>query len=321
MANKRTYLVTGAAGYLGSEVCRQLLEQNESVRAFVLPNDPAIQYIPKDVEIVEGDLRDKASLETFFHVDADTETVVLHCASIVALGMEMPKIVMDINVGGTQNIIDLCLEHKECKKLVYVGSTGSIPEAPKGSVMKEISYYDPEPVISAYGKSKAMASQLVLDAVKNQHLNACLVLPSGILGPGDNAIGQVTDGLLKQMNGEAAIGINGTFNLCDVRDLANIVAKEGRCKRPLFFLPLPLASFVANILEKQAQKKGSTPALTKYMIYNLSRNNAFDSSKAKKDLGYKTRPFHETIRDEIAWLKEIGKLQGTNTVNTVSFND
>ena len=49
------------------------------------------------------------------------------------------------------------------------------------------------------------------------------------------------------------------------------------------------------------------------MIYNLSRNNAFDSSKAKKDLGYKTRPFHETIRDEIAWLKEIGKLQGTNT--------
>ena len=79
MANKRTYLVTGAAGYLGSEVCRQLLEQNESVRAFVLPNDPAIQYIPKDVEIVEGDLRDKASLETFFHVDADTETVVLHC--------------------------------------------------------------------------------------------------------------------------------------------------------------------------------------------------------------------------------------------------
>lgn len=121
MANKRTYLVTGAAGYLGSEVCRQLLEQNESVRAFVLPNDPAIQYIPKDVEIVEGDLRDKASLETFFHVDADTETVVLHCASIVALGMEMPKIVMDINVGGTQNIIDLCLEHKECKKLVYVG--------------------------------------------------------------------------------------------------------------------------------------------------------------------------------------------------------
>ena len=56
------------------------------------------------------------------------------------------------------------------------------------------------------------------------------------------------------------------------------------------------------------------------MIYNLSRNNAFDSSKARKDLGYMTRPIHETIRDEIAWLKEIGKLQGNGAANTVSFN-
>ena len=80
--------------------------------------------------------------------------------------------------------------------------------------------------------------------------------------------------------------------------------------------------FRCKYIGKAGAEEGlHTPALTKYMIYNLSRNNAFDSSKAKKDLGYKTRPFHETIRDEIAWLKEIGKLQGTNTVNTVSFND
>ena len=72
--------------------------------------------ISKDVEIIEGDLRDKTYLKTFFHVNDETETVVLHCASIVALGMEMPKIVMDINVGGTQNIIDKCLEHKECNQ-------------------------------------------------------------------------------------------------------------------------------------------------------------------------------------------------------------
>ena len=162
---------------------------------------------------------------------------------------------MDINVGGTQNIIDKCLEHKECKKLVYVGSTGSIPEAPKGSVMKEISYYDPEPVISAYGKSKAMASQLVLDAVKNQHLNACLVLPSGILGPGDNAIGQVTDGLLKQMNGEAAIGINGTFNLCDVRDLANAVILAEKMENPERAIFWQMKSLLIRNLQTSLQKK------------------------------------------------------------------
>ena len=62
----RKYLVTGAAGFLGSTVCRQLVEEGADVRAFVLPNDPAAKYIPESVEVVEGDLCDKKSLEPFF---------------------------------------------------------------------------------------------------------------------------------------------------------------------------------------------------------------------------------------------------------------
>ena len=61
MANT-IYLVTGAAGFLGSNVCAQLLERGEKVRAFVLEGDTAAKYIPKDVEIVYGDLCDKQSL-------------------------------------------------------------------------------------------------------------------------------------------------------------------------------------------------------------------------------------------------------------------
>ena len=65
----RKYLVTGAAGFLGSTVCRQLVEEGADVRAFVLPNDPAAKYIPESVEVVEGDLCDKKSLEPFFAVE------------------------------------------------------------------------------------------------------------------------------------------------------------------------------------------------------------------------------------------------------------
>lgn len=43
-------------------------------------------------------------------------------------------------------------------------------------------------------------------------------------------------------------------------------------------------------------------------VYNLARNNRFDSSKAAKELGYTTRPYRETIRDEIRWLKDTGKI-------------
>lgn len=48
--------------------------------------------------------------------------------------------------------------------------------------------------------------------------------------------------------------------------------------------------------------------MTTFSVYNLARNNRFDSSKAKRELGYTTRSYRETIRDEIRWLKETGKI-------------
>ena len=61
-------------------------------------------------------------------------------------------------------------------------------------------------------------------------------------------------------------------------------------------------------MEHQAKRKGQKPILTRFSVYNLARNNAFDSSKAKKELGYTTRSYRETIHDEIAWLKETRKI-------------
>ena len=53
MKNK-IFLVTGAAGFLGSNICRKLVDDNEKVRVFVLPGDKGTVYLPKEVEIVEG---------------------------------------------------------------------------------------------------------------------------------------------------------------------------------------------------------------------------------------------------------------------------
>lgn len=62
---KTVYLVTGAAGFLGSHVCEKLLKRGDYVRALVLPGDKSVKYIPKEVEISEGDLCDVDSLESF----------------------------------------------------------------------------------------------------------------------------------------------------------------------------------------------------------------------------------------------------------------
>ena len=326
------YLVTGAAGFLGSNVVRQLVEDGKNVRAFVLPNDKSVKYISDKVELVYGDLCNIEDLEDLFKVDDNLSIIVLHIASIVTVNPDYSQKVMDVNVGGTKNIIDLCFKYN-VEKLVYCSSTGAIPET-KGKIKECYNFdeLDDKHVRGCYSKSKALATKLILEAAKDG-LNACVVHPSGILGPEDYALGETTKTLIKIINGEMPMGINGTFNLCDVRDLANgiilaiengkkgecyilgndevsfkdfskLVVKESGCKNIKFFLPIWLANIIAKHLEKKSKKKHQKPLMTTFSVYNLARNNDFDSTKAKNELGYVTRPYEETIKDEIKWLKD-----------------
>ncbi len=311
---EKMYLVTGAAGFLGGTIVRQLIARGDKVRAFVLPNDKAIQYVPKEAEIVEGDLCNIEDLQRFFDVPQGLETIVLHIASIVTVNPEYNQKVMDVNVGGTRNVIQVMKEHPECKRLVYCSSTGAIPEKPKGWQIEEVNCFDAERVEGCYSQSKALATQVVLDAVAQDGINACIVHPSGILGPEDFAVGETTGTLIKIINGEMPAGIAGSFNLCDVRDLAAgtiAAADKGRCGECYILgnkVPIKLAYFMADIMEKKAARKGKKPMMTRFSVYNLARNNDFNSGKAKQELNYHTRSYRETIHDEVQWLKATGKI-------------
>ncbi len=344
MHQNRIYLLTGAAGFLGSNICLQLLEQGERVRALVLPNDQSARFIPENVEIVFGDLTDADSLEPFFDVPAGCTSVVIHCASMVTVDPQYSNKLMDVNVSGTRNIITKVLAHPECEKMVYVSSTGAIPELPHGQKITEVDKFepcDPARVVGAYSQSKAKASQMVLDAVRVMGLKACIVHPSGILGPNDHAMGETSRTVLQIIKGEMPIGMKGSFNLCDVRDLAagTISAVEngrvGECyilanepvtlkelcemlhaecnaKKIRFYLSLGLAKKIARMLEKKAAKRGKKPLMTTFSVYNLERNNTFDYTKAQRELGYTTRSYRETIHDEVQWLIEKGLVEHKN---------
>ena len=341
MNTDRIYLLTGAAGFLGSNICLQLLEAGCKVRALVLRGDKSVKYIPKEVEVVFGDLTDAESLEPFFSVPEGQKTVIIHCASMVTVDPQYSDKLMAVNVGGTRNIITKVLAHPECEKMVYVSSTGAIPELPHGTRITEVDKFtpcDPKKVVGAYSQSKATATQMVLDAVHVMGLKACVVHPSGILGPNDHAMGETSSTVLQIIKGEMPMGMQGSFNLCDVRDLAagTIAAidkgRVGECyilanetvtlkemcdmlnaecnsKKIKFYLPLNLADKIAQGLEKQAEKTGKKPLMTTFSVYNLARNNEFDYSKAQRELGYTTRSYQETIRDEVQWMKDEGLIE------------
>ncbi|GHV78439.1 epimerase [Spirochaetia bacterium] len=327
---KRLYLLTGAAGYLGSNISRSLIARHKDLRVLVLAGDPGAKRVPQEAEIITGDLLDDDSLNKFFAASEDTELIVIHCASMVTVSPELTSKLYAVNVTGTKNIINKCIQHR-VKKLVYVSSTGAIPELPKGQTIHEVTAFDPRAVVGGYGKTKAEATQLVLDAVREHGLDASIVFPSGISGPNDYGNGYFTNFIIDYVNGKMPAGIAGSFNAVDVRDLAaGVIActEKGRkgegyilsncavgmrelchlismytgAPEVKMILPVSTAkflAFLAGIVSFFTKKPG---LLTPYAIYNLERNNNFSCEKAECELGFTVRPFEETIRDMAMWL-------------------
>ena len=207
------YLVTGATGFLGSHVVQQLLAQGKRVRALVLPGDKTVASLPASVDIVPGDVTDMDSLRRFFAHTPDESLYVIHCASIITMAWEVEERVHRINVGGTRNIIDLCLEH-DVRKLVYVSTVHAIPEKPHGQVISEVDNLDPALVEGSYAKTKAEATQMVLDSARQRGLHASCVHPSGLCGPGDMQGGYLTQMFVDYDQGHIPAGVKGGVQLC-----------------------------------------------------------------------------------------------------------
>lgn len=110
--------------------------------------------------------------------------------------------------------------------------------------------------------------------------------------------------------GECYILANETVTL---KDMCDMLHQECNAKKIKFYLPLDLAGKIAQGLEKQAAKTGKKPLMTTFSVYNLARNNEFDYSKAQRELGYTTRPYQQTIHDEVQWFVDKGLIEGAPT--------
>lgn len=213
----KLYLITGAAGHLGSTLVLKLLKEKKSVRALVLSNEKNINN--KNIEVFYGDVRNKESLLPFFNNPQNKELVVIHCAGIISISSKYQQEVYDVNVLGTKNIVDFSIEHN-VKRFIYVSSVHAITEKSPGEVVLEVKEFNPDDVVGLYAKTKAEATKYVLSSV-SRGLNAIVVHPSGISGPFDSKRGYFTALIIDYYKGRLTSAVNGGYDFVDVRDVSN----------------------------------------------------------------------------------------------------
>jgi len=324
------YLVTGASGFLGRALIAELQKKDAQICVLIMENDPLEKELPQSISVVYGDICDDASLDRFFS-SADSETCVIHCAGIVSVASHPGEKIYEVNVGGTNNILRHC-EKRSVGKLVYVSSVHAIPEKPKGTEITEEVVFSPGLVHGDYAKSKAIATKLVFEAV-NRGLDASVVFPSGIIGPGDIGKGSITNMLLSFLAGKLPLAVKGGYDFVDVRDVATGIvsctekSQAGRgyilsgqyasvrdileaaknalqVKRTVLFLPISCAKIIAPIYEKWSLKKKQPHFFTPYAVSVLSSNSRFCREAAAAAFGYSPRSVKCSIRDTVLWLKK-----------------
>ncbi len=330
----KRFLITGATGHVGTVLVSELLDRKEPVRVLVRPGCGG--HIPPGVEIVQGDVTDPKSLPAFFERKEGETLTLVHCAARVTIASKEDPLVWETNVRGTDAVMQEALR-AGVERVIYVSSVHAIPERPVPEVITEVSRFSPDEVSGQYAKSKAAATQLVLDyAAKG--LNVSVVHPSGIIGPGDREHrNHMVRSVLAMAKGLIPAGLPGGYDFVDSRDVVQgILAceKEGRpgecyilnghyitvsdllnMVRRIRGLPpvraeVPAAAAKAAVAA--AEKLGilllkKPPIFTPYALETLGTNGRFSHQKASREFGYAPRRLEDSVRDT---LFEPGNLKG-----------
>lgn len=323
------YIVTGAAGYLGSHIITQLKKQGLTVLGLILPSEKdLVKDIPPQITYKTGNICSKDTLHCLLeNISDNLDVILIHCAGLISIYGGKTPAVYTVNVGGTKNIVDVCISHR-VKRLVYVSSVHAIPEKPHHDLISEIQTFSPEQVVGYYAKTKAMATQYVLDGAA-KGLDAVVVHPSGIIGPSSQPAGSLMHMVAAYAKKGLPVAVGGGYDFVDVRDVAAGVlkatqkGKSGECyilsnkfvslkelfaelakaagqKMPRLFLPPWLAKCAAPFAEIHYKCWKKTPVFTPYAMYTLTSNGNFSHEKASKELGYSPRPLRQTVQDMIA---------------------
>ena len=256
-------LVTGASGLLGSYICRELQALNVDFRALVRQGGrlDLLKDIPEG-RLVYGDLLDTWSLEEALK-DVDS---IIHSAAIMSFNKKEQDMMHRVNVEGTRSLINLALK-KNIEYFVHISSVAALGRQNRSGVINEDSQWTSSRWNTGYGESKHLAELEVWRGMQ-ENLNAVIINPSLILGPGDWDHSSAR--LFKYIWDEKRYYTEGWLNYVDVRDVSGIIREliEKRIKGERFIVSAGTMSY-KDLFDKIAVKLNKRSPYKKVTAFTL----------------------------------------------------
>jgi dihydroflavonol-4-reductase len=316
---------------LGSNLSRELLKRGYEVRALVEPGRNFNTLKGVEAEIISGDILDQESLKSAVRGC----NYVIHAASSVAQWPIHSKRTLEVNINGTENIINAAADAK-VERLVYVGSAACYGSCSPGNPSNELTPEKADKFGTDYIGSKMKATEIVKKAADSGRINSVIIHPTFMLGPFDSGPGSgamilavakrkvpgytrggknyvdvrdvavaTANALTMGRNGESYI--TGNLNL-SYYEIFRIMAEETSVKAPGLYIPPAFTIFFASLCTLVSHFTRRMPLIT---IPMASASNSYcyvSSQKAVDELALPQSDIRTAIVDAVKWFRENGYL-------------
>jgi dihydroflavonol-4-reductase len=332
-------LLTGATGFLGRAIAKELVRGRTETHAFVRADSPRgpLESLPITWHV--GDLRDEAAIDRAVAALAASARAagstprILHAAALISYRSRDRALSQEINVRGTERLLDAARRHR-VGRFLFVSSVVTVGACTGPAPVDETASFRLGRLGVAYADTKRAAEELVLAGART--LDAVVVNPGAIFGPVERAsntvrmIRRIAEGRTPPFLPPGSVGVVG------VEDAAHgtlLALDHGRSAERYLLVESSLA--IADLFSRIASQLGARPAgrilsprtwsfLTKLasawdVIFPMSltppqalrmlgQDLRFDASKARRELGWAPRPFDEVLATTIAHLRDRGEL-------------
>ncbi len=317
-------LITGATGFIGSHLLRELLARGEDVAITVRGTSSQVNLEGLGARRVECDLTNyKQTLAALEGVRR-----VYHLAGFISTAEKDKQKVYDVNYTGTANLLRACRE-RGVERILFLASifalgAGEGERPADENVEYNLDWY---PVHYFHAKRKA---ELEARRLAEQGLPIVFVYPTFCLGPGDVYVSS-SEAVVSFLRGQVPAYVKSGIDVIDVRDAAHglvlgmergkvgerylvtghhtpfkelfeRLARISGVPAPKVAMPKRAAIWAGKLAERFMRK----PPITYQMALLMQRSWYYDGSKARREWGFRNRPLDETLRDAVAWFHEHG---------------